>query len=213
MRALLLLLVSALLAPAWGGESISVLVRRELVLERGAVPPSHRLSLALAYLDDVWATDAIQAAIRTSARILAQCGVGIGKAELISLSVPARFRDFNTPDSRELARLLPLPRPAIYLVAGTRQQPAFDAEAVGRGNSATRPELRHTVWVMRGARDLAIVLAHELAHVLMDSGAHSDEPGNLMREDTAMQNTRLSELQCARLRETGTANGLLQPVH
>jgi hypothetical protein len=53
------------------------------------------------------------------------------------------------------------------------------------------------------------VLAHELAHVLMDSGAHSEEPGNLMRDETMPGNTRLSSAQCAKLRETGTASGLL----
>ena len=128
------------------------------------------------------------------------------------LEAPARYRVFDTPTSRELARELALSKPTIYFVAGTRQQPAFDAEAIGRGNSATRPELKDTVWVARGARDLDIVLAHELAHVLMDSGAHSGEPANLMREDTAPDNTRLNQAQCTRLRETATANGLLQPV-
>ena len=56
------------------------------------------------------------------------------------------------------------------------------------------------------------MLAHELVHVLMDSGDHSDEAGNLMREDTAPGNPRLDEAQCSRLRATATANGLLQPV-
>jgi hypothetical protein len=44
----------------------------------------------------------------------------------------------------------------------------------------------------------------------MDNGEHSQEAGNLMREDTAPQNTRLSQAQCARLLETATANGLLK---
>jgi hypothetical protein len=191
---------------------MAILERRELALERGTALPSHRLSLALAYFDGVWNPDAIHAALRNSARILAQCAVEIERAELVLLTAPARFRDFHTPHSRELARALQLTKPAIYFVAETRQAPAFDAEAIGRGNSGTRPELRDTVWVTRGARDLEIVLAHELTHVLMDSGEHSDEPGNLMREDTAPRNTRLSGAQCARLRDAATANGLLQPV-
>lgn len=211
-RALLLLLLPALAAPAWGGDSISVLERRELALERSTAAPSHHLNLALAYFSGSWTPDVIQAAVRESARILAQCGVALAKAELVLIAAPARYRDFHTPDSRELARTLPLPKPTIYFVAGTRQQPAFDAEAIGRGNSGTRPELRDTVWVMRGARDLEIVLAHELAHVLMDSGEHSEAPGNLMREDTAPRNNRLSGAQCRRLRETATLNGLLLPA-
>ena len=63
----------------------------------------------------------------------------------------------------------------------------------------------------RAATDLGIVLTHELAHVLMDSGEHSEAPGNLMHEDTAPANTKLSEAQCARLRDTGSTNGLLRP--
>ena len=207
-----ILLLVVVLAPAWAGNSIAILDRYALAIEHGAVAPSHRFALVLAYFEDSWTPETIRSAVRKGAQILAQCGVEIAKAELVRLEAPARYRVFDTPTSRELARELALSKPTIYFVAGTRQQPAFDAEAIGRGNSATRPELRDTVWVARGARDLDIVLAHELAHVLMDSGGHVAEPGNLMREDTAPGNTRLDEAQCNRLRETATANGLLRPV-
>jgi hypothetical protein len=46
----------------------------------------------------------------------------------------------------------------------------------------------------------------------MNSGEHVVVPENLMREDTAPRNTRLTQAQCARLRETATVNGLLQPA-
>jgi hypothetical protein len=212
LRTILLLLLPALAAPASGADAIVVLDRRELRLERVHATPSHHLRLTLAYFEYIWNPETIHAAVQNSARILAQCGVAIAKAELLRIDAPARFHDFHTPESRELARALPLPRPTIYFVAGTRQQPAFDAEAIGRGNSGTRPELRDTVWVARGARDVDIVLAHELAHVLLDSGEHSEESGNLMREDTAPQNTHLTQAQCTRLRETATSNGLLRSV-
>ncbi len=155
--------------------------------------------------------ETIIAAANESARILGQCGVALKAAELVRVAAPVRYHDFRTPVSRELAATLQLGKPTVYFVAGTRQRPAFDAEAIGRGNSLTRPELRDTVWITRGTRDLGIALTHELAHVLMDSGEHSEEPGNLMREDTAPENARLSANQCARLRETATANGLLRP--
>jgi len=212
LRTILLLLLPALAAPASGTDAIVVLDRRQLRLERMHATPSHHLRLTLAYFEYSWNPETIHAAVRNSARIFAQCGVAIAKAELVRIDAPARFHDFHTPESRELARALRLPRPTIYFVAGTRQQPAFDAEAIGRGNSGTRPELRDTVWVARGARDLDIVLAHELAHVLMDSGEHSEESGNLLREDTAPQNMHLTQAQCTRLRETATSNGLLRPV-
>ena len=39
----------------------------------------------------------------------------------------------------------------------------------------------------------------------------AEEPGNLIRDQTAPENTHLTPAQCARLRETGRANSLLQP--
>jgi len=210
MRFFLFLVLAASAAQAQ--EAITIQERREIPLERRAAPASHELRLTLAVLDGSgWSQEQVLPAIQVSAGVLAQCGVALENVEWVRIGAPARFRDFATPVSRELSRALPLRKPAVYFVAGTRQSPAFDAEAIGRGNSRSRPELRDTVWVVYGARDLDLVLAHELAHVLMDSGEHSDEPGNLMREETAPVNMRLSEAQCARLRASGAANGLLRP--
>jgi len=158
-----------------------------------------------------WQESEARAAAAQAGQILGQCGIAPVTIELVRADVDARFRVFHTPSSRELARTLQPGKPAVFFVDGTRQRPAFEAEAIGRGNSRSRPELRDTVWVIKGARDLEIAIAHELAHVLMDSGEHSEEPGNLMRDETAPENTRLSAAQCARLRDTGFANGLLVP--
>jgi hypothetical protein len=46
----------------------------------------------------------------------------------------------------------------------------------------------------------------------MDSGAHSDESGNLMQSETTPENTRLTDAQCARMRATAERNGLLTPL-
>lgn len=212
MRLLFVLLLTALPALAQGPEAITVLERRDIALESIPGSPSHELRLTLAYLDGSgWQPDAIVIALQESARILGQCGVTLKTADLVRVAAPGRYHDFVTPTSRELAATLQLRTPTVYFVAGTRQRPAFDAEAIGRGNSRTRPELADTVWITRGTRDLGIALAHELAHVLMDSGEHSSEPGNLMRDETAPGNTRLSAPQCSRLRESGTRNGLLRP--
>ena len=171
------------------------------------------MRLTLAYLKGAgWAREEILAAVVQTARIVGQCGVGLERAELVLVDAPERYRYFFTPISRELARALPLEKPTIYFVADTRQRPAFDAEAIGRGNSGSRPELANTVWITRTTRDLGIALAHELAHVLMDSGEHSDDPGNLMREETAPANTLLSDALCARLVAKGAENGLLIPL-
>jgi hypothetical protein len=103
-------------------------------------------------------------------------------------------------------------KPAIFFVQDTRNDPAFDAEAIGRSNAAGRPELVDTIWVAYGARDLAHAIAHELVHVLADSGEHSDAPGNLMRDETSPSNIALTAAQCRRVIAHGTANGLLGPL-
>lgn len=176
-------------------------------------PPgsTHRLKLSVVHLDGSgWEPEPVLHALRQATAILGQCDVGIVGVEWVSLATPPRYLDFSTPRARELVRLHPVAKPAIYLVRDTANRRAYDAEAFGRANSLTRPELADTVWVAVGARDVGIVFAHELAHVLMDSGDHSDEPGNLMRDETSAANTTLSVTQCARLRETARANGLLQ---
>ena len=174
-------------------------------------PATHRRHLPLVRLAGAgWTRERTLAVVREAAPILAQCGVALASAELVTLSVPPRYLDFSTPAARALARAYPTPRPAIYFVRDTRSRPAFDAEAIGRGNSRTRPELADTVWITAAARDAGVALAHELAHVLMDSGEHSEEPGNLMRDETAARNTALTAAQCARLRDTATASGLLE---
>ncbi|MFZ9194039.1 MAG: hypothetical protein ACO22Q_01380 [Burkholderiales bacterium] len=161
---------------------------------------------------DQWPEAEIHAALRSTAQILGQCGIRVTRADLLQVTAPESHRHFDTPRSRELARELALPKPAVFFTAGTRQIPAFDAEAIGRGNSRTRPELADTVWIAKGARDLGIVVAHELAHVLMDSGEHDSSSGNLMSESTTPQNTQLTAAQCERLNATGRRNGLLRGV-
>ena len=173
---------------------------------------THKLELHVAHID-AWSETEILAAVRQAAQILAQCGVRTTRAVLRQIAVPPSHRDFETPRSRELARVLALPKPALFFIANTRQTPAFDAEAIGRGNSRTRPELTDTVWIARDTRDLGIVIAHELTHVLMDSGAHNNAPGNLMNTTTTPQNTQLNAAQCAQLKTTGERNGLLHGVN
>jgi len=172
---------------------------------------NHRLHLTLVRLEGTgWTRERAIGVVREAAPILAQCGVALERAELVNLSVPPRYLDFSAPAARELARAFAVSRPAIYFVRDTRSRPAFDAEAIGRGNSRTRPELADTVWITAAARDPGVALAHELAHVLMDSGEHSEEAGNLMRDETSPRDTALTVAQCARLRDTASANGLLE---
>ncbi|MCG6874429.1 MAG: hypothetical protein LJE97_05010 [Betaproteobacteria bacterium] len=174
-------------------------------------PATHRLRLEMAMMRAAgWSSEQILDATKRAVRILAQCGIRTTFVALYEFDGPARYRYLATPVSRDLARRVRLARPAVFFVADTLNQPAFDAEAIGRANSRSRPEMTDTVWITAGTRDLANVMAHELAHVLADSGEHSDLPGNLMREETAAESTSLTSSQCRRVTENGTANGLLQ---
>ena len=181
-------------------------------LATSAPTATHRLSLSLYIVGTRWAPETVLAATRAAAAILRPCDIDVARIELCRVAAPPRFHIFSTPVAREMLRAMPAHKPAVFFVDDTRNEPAFDAEAIGRGNAANRPELADTVWVAHGARDLPQVLAHELVHVLADSGSHSNAPGNLMRADTIPDATDLTPAQCARLRTRGVANGLLHPI-
>lgn len=179
----------------------------------GGKASTHRLDLGIAVMGHAgWRAEEVLDAARQAARILAQCGIETATLDLFEVDAPKRYLSLFTPVSRDLARQLGLPRPTVFFMADTLNRPAFDAEAVGRGNSRSRPEMADTVWIVSGTRDLPVVIAHELAHVLADSGSHSEEIGNLMREETTAGATQLTPAQCAAMVTTGGANGLLQPL-
>ena len=208
-------LLAALLAggvPALAEDSIRVVEVRTVPSELAPVTqhPTHELRLFLyAFRGTRWAPEDVARAAQEAARLIAQCGVALAGAELRLVAAPRRFHFLFTPVSAELLRRIEVPKPAVFFVEDTHNRPAFDAEAIGLENSASRPELANTVWVAHGARDLAQALAHELVHVLSDSGEHAQAPGNLMRPETSPENTRLTDSQCERLRLRGEENGLL----
>jgi hypothetical protein len=180
----------------------------ELGVPEGA---THRLNLSVVILEGGgWSRERAVVALLEGSAILAQCGVALDRVEFLVLAVPPGLLDFSRPTASELARAYPVKRPAVYLVRDTRSRPAFDAEAIGRGNSGARPELADTVWMTAAVPNPGVAFAHELAHVLMDRGEHSGEEGNLMRDETSSRNKLLSAAQCARLRDAGRANGLLK---
>lgn len=209
---LLSLLLPTSVLPALGADQIRIIETQSIPIER--IPAragiSHELRLSLYMLWGTrWARREIVAAVLEGAELLEQCGVVLAGADLRLLEAPHRFRDYHTPTSRELLRRIKVAKPAVFFVDDTLNNPAFDAEAIGRENSVTRPELVDTVWIAHGARDLPHTFVHELVHVLSDDGEHSNEPGNLMRAHTSRRNTRLTDVQCARMRSRGEANGLL----
>ncbi len=175
---------------------------------RGA-PGERLLQLDLVVLGESgWQVMELPPLVQAVADIYAPCGVQLTVVRWQQLAVPEALRDFSTPAARVLVRGIDIRKPAVFLVRDTRQRPAFDAEAIGAGNSASRPELRDTVWLTRALPHPEVGLAHELFHVLINSGGHSDAPRNLMNEYAAPENRWLDSQQCAQVRESP----LLQPA-
>ena len=176
-------------------------------------PHTHALALDLVVLSDAgWRIPEIHRAVGRASDILAQCGVSVERARLRIVEAPRRFRYLDDAWSPRLLKRLDLTRPAVFFVEDTLRRPAFEAEAFGQGNTRGRPALRDTVWITRAARELGVVLAHELFHVLADLGRHETDPDNLMHERTGGDNTRLHDWQCERMRKVATAFGLAVPV-
>ena len=159
-----------------------------------------------------WRVPEILRAVRRSAGILAQCEVVVNRARLRMVEAPRRYRYLHDSWSRRLVNRLDPARPAVFFVEETLREPAFEAEAFGQANTRSMRALRDTVWITRAARDVGVVLAHELFHVLADLGRHESAPGNLMNERISAGNTRLHDWQCERLRKVATAFGLAVPV-
>ena len=204
---LALLLAASPLTPAQGVRVAAT----ELLAPPAAAGASHDLALVVhMFRASRWDATEVRTAVTAGGQVLAQCGIAVPAVQLHELEAPQRFHFYATRTSRELLRELPTTKPAVFFVEDNLNRPAFDAEAIGRANAGSRPELTDTVWIAHGTPDLAIALAHELVHVLVDSGEHSDAPGNLMRPQTAPGNLSLSDAQCSRLRSRGEANGLLK---
>ncbi len=178
--------------------------------DRGPAAGDVNLKLDLAVLEGSgWVRDEVQSMVRSTADILVQCGISLVRATLHPLHTPPYLMDFHAGTADTLIKAAKLANPAVFLVRGTAMEIGFDGEAFGRANTATRPWLRDTVWLAADTSDTGIALAHELFHVLTDSGEHSADEGNLMRESTHAAHTALSESQCRRARETGLRHGLL----
>jgi hypothetical protein len=205
-----LLLAVGTAAPA--AELVRVVESRSLPLAQLRAPAgaSHELRLTLySFRGTRWLPADIEAAALDGLPMLAQCGVAVAGVELKILDAPMKFHIYTTPVARELMRNITIARPAVFFVDDTQSEPAYDAETIGLSNARTRPELANTIWFAYGARDLPQAFAHELVHLLSDSGEHSDAPENLMRPETAPANTHLTDAQCDRLRTVAELNGLL----
>lgn len=163
-------------------------------------------------LDDEWSAERIDQAMKTAAGILAQCGISLTDVRIRHIDVPEYLRDLSTGVARTLMDAVrvagPNRRLTIVLARDTKMQVPFDGEAFGRGNTRSRPWLQDSVWLTLPIVDTGLALAHEMFHVLANSGEHVDQPDNLMQRRTQGDNTALEPQQCAIVREQAVRNGL-----
>lgn len=197
-------------------EPHGVVVRKKSILdvqENVAEPKKIKrlLKLSTIVLNNTgWNVNQVQSILKGAANILAQCEIRIGKVNIQEVDVPTRLKYFSLRWSGKLAQQIDLARPTLFFVKDTVDADAFEALAISRFNSKTRPELRDTLWMMHGVTHPNISLAHELVHVLVDNGEHSNEVRNLMRERTSQEGSLLTKSQCQRIRSRAVENGLLQ---
>jgi hypothetical protein len=174
-----------------------------------SVSGGFRLGLEVLQLDPRWPSARIGEALREAYRILAQCDIVPGEVSGYAIRADDYLFDLSTGSARSLLEAVAARQPTVVLARDTRMQQAYLGEAFGLGNTARRPWLANSVWLMQDVDDAGIALAHELYHVLANSGAHVEGEPNLLQPDTRPESTELTPQQCRLAQVTGVANGLL----
>lgn len=148
-----------------------------------------------------WTIQQARKAALQAQEIYRQCNIAVDMT-LSRYSVSDYLLDFHSLSSRTLIDKTHITGPAIFLVRDTRRLEAFGGEAFGDINTLSMPWLSNTAWMITEQPDTGIIMAHELFHILVDSGDHSSEPGNLMNEQTSPANTRITASQCELLKSS-----------
>ncbi|OED39944.1 hypothetical protein AB833_13275 [Chromatiales bacterium (ex Bugula neritina AB1)] len=169
----------------------------------------YEFPLTLVILDPRWQNPDISRAVEELNEIFSQCNITARVEKQIVPSVPAYLQDLSPGNALSLHRHLKLSGTRVFFGRDTLMQPAFDAEAFGAGNTRNRPWMTGSLWLTYGIRDVGVALAHELFHILANSGKHNQLANNLLREQTAPGNTHLTGEQCEQAQRTGIENGLL----
>ena len=186
---------------------------------RAAAPadPAPTVPIELFALDPRWDDADIRAAALEAGRILAPCGIALEpvRAERPELDAADRLRDLEPGAAHTLfgrvGRGGAERRASVVFARDTRMATPYDAEAFGLGNTRDRPWLARSVWLtlpLADSGDAGLALAHELWHVLANSGEHVEAPGNLMLARTTGDNRHLTPAQCERAREGAARQSL-----
>lgn len=164
-------------------------------------------------LDSNWSNESIQTTLNTAGNILKQCNIVFANVTISQLKVPDYLKDLATGPSKTLmGSLQNKDEPnalKVFFARDTRMQTQFDGEAFGRGNTRRRPWLQNSVWLMKGIQDSGVALAHELFHVLSNSGEHTSLPNNLMQTRTSPSQVELLPEQCEAALDYASNNALI----
>ncbi|MDC0434088.1 S8/S53 family peptidase [bacterium] len=173
------------------------------------------LPLQVLALDEGWQTEDIMDILQASELILSQCRINFTDTEIQTVQAPAYLRDLTTGGARTLFESVRLSgsqrKLTVVFARDTQMSTQFDAEAFGRGNTRNRSWLTDSVWLTLALQDRAIALAHELFHVLVNSGEHSRVAGSLMLARTTGDNTSLTSEECQIARQRALSLGLIEP--
>ena len=167
------------------------------------------LPLDLLVLDPGWSRDAIEKTVQTAYDILWQCSIIAGDISIRVFNGDDYLRDLSTGGARTLLEAANTEHATVVFARDTLMQAQFTGEAFGIGNTRMRPWLANSVWLMPDVDDPGIALAHELYHVIANSGAHVDGAANLMQGRTRPDSTELTTEQCHLAQVNGHANQLL----
>jgi hypothetical protein len=159
-----------------------------------------------------WSVKRVEAVLEQAARILDQCDIGLRTAEIVLVQVPPGMHYVERESIAALFDVLEPRRPAVVFMRDSTVKRHYDGMALVRSNTRNRPVLASTVLMVSPRARPGIVLAHELVHVLLDSGGHDSGPTNLMAAKARKKNTALRPDQCEKIRTTGLALGLLTPA-
>jgi len=201
---------SGYIADPLAGEAI---VRRPLPAPLLAGSPEKsdlRLALDVLVLDERWSPPRIARILQSSFDILAQCGIASGGLSVNAVEAADYLRDLTTGSARTLLQAVGGDGLTLVLARDTRMLEAYTGEAFGIGNTGMRPWLANSVWLMLDVDDPGIALAHEIYHVLANSGDHVEGVANLMQARTHPDSTELVAEQCQLARSNGVTNGLLK---
>lgn len=196
-------------------DQISEIERREF-LTAVTNDPDRPLLVAMTAViveDSGWSEQKVRDTLEQAIEVLGQCGIERGAVELVRIQTPVETRLLSDSSMQALAEFVDSPRVRVYFVEDTLRENEFGAEAIGRVNARRRPDMRDSVWMTSWVPDPAISLAHELFHVLADSGLHNKDPKNLMAAVTeglgGQPSGYLTDSQCGQLRNIGLGNALI----